>query len=278
MAGDWIKLEVSTPEKSEVLAITASMGWDDADLTVGKLFRMWRWFDQHTIDGNAVRVTPALLDRIVGVSGFCDAVQQVGWLLITEDGVMLPKFDRHNGSSAKARAQTSKRVAKHKANAQGNGQSNADSVSDALPREEKKREEISIPNGIEDSSPKRGKPAVVKPEGVSDSVWQDFLAIRKAKRSPLTATALQGIEAEAVKAGLTLQQALLTCCARGWQGFNAEWMDGRTQSPQTMTFAERDVQLKRKRWEEMTGRKWPEQSGEIIDMDEAKFKFLGVAP
>jgi hypothetical protein len=46
MAGDWIKMECSLPDKPETLAITAAMGWDDPDLTVGKLMRVFRWFDQ----------------------------------------------------------------------------------------------------------------------------------------------------------------------------------------------------------------------------------------
>ncbi len=68
MSGDWIKMEASTPDKPEVMAITVAMGWDDSDLSVGKLFRVWRWFDQHTTDGNAGSVTLALLDRIAGVT------------------------------------------------------------------------------------------------------------------------------------------------------------------------------------------------------------------
>jgi hypothetical protein len=62
------------------------------------------------------------------------------------------------------------------------------------------------------------------PDGVSDSVWTDFLRIRKAKRAPMTDTALDGIRHEADKAGLTLQEALQMCCARGWQGFKADWL------------------------------------------------------
>lgn len=65
---------------------------------------------------------------------------------------------------------------------------------------------------------------MVKPEGVSDSVWSDFLAIRKAKRAPLTATALEGIEREATKAGMNLADVLALCCTRGWQGFKADWV------------------------------------------------------
>ena len=62
------------------------------------------------------------------------------------------------------------------------------------------------------------------PEGVFPQTWEDFLILRKAKRSPVTATAIQQIEREAVKAGLTLNDALETCCQRGWAGFKADWM------------------------------------------------------
>lgn len=145
MAGDWIKMECATPDKPEVLAITASMGWDDPDLTVGKLFRVWRWFDQHTTDGNAAGVTEALLDRIALAKGFAAAMVDCGWLVLTDNGACLPKFGLHCGRTAKERAQTAKRVAAHKANADGNGEnvtnSVTKSVSGALPREEKRREE-----------------------------------------------------------------------------------------------------------------------------------------
>jgi len=64
------------------------------------------------------------------------------------------------------------------------------------------------------------------PDGVDISVWQDFLKIRKAKKSLMTATTLKGIEAEASKAGITLSKALEHCCTRGWASFKASWLDG----------------------------------------------------
>lgn len=66
--------------------------------------------------------------------------------------------------------------------------------------------------------------SALPPDGVSDSVWQDFLKIRKAKKAPMTDTALDGIRREAQKAGLSLAQALQECCSRGWQGFKADWV------------------------------------------------------
>ncbi len=163
MAGEWLKMEACTPEKSEVLAITAKMGWDDTDLTVGKLFRIWRWFDQHTTNGNACGVTTALLDRIVGVTGFCEAMHSVGWLCIHDTGISLPNFERHNGNTAKSRALTAKRVANHKANAKANAQGNAATVSTALPREEKRREETPTTDVVGESAPKP-RPARKCPE------------------------------------------------------------------------------------------------------------------
>ena len=71
-----------------------------------------------------------------------------------------------------------------------------------------------------------------KPDGVSDGVWQDFQQLRKAKRAPLTETALAAIEREAAAAGWTLEAALSECSARGWQAFKAAWVkettNGRT--------------------------------------------------
>ena len=63
-----------------------------------------------------------------------------------------------------------------------------------------------------------------RPEGVLESLWDDFLILRKAKRAPLTNSALEGIEQEAKKAGMNLEEALYECCARGWTGFKAEWI------------------------------------------------------
>lgn len=142
MAGDWLKFEASTPEKREVFGIAVAMGWPDPDLVVGKLLKIWRWFDQQTIDGNAPSVTLALLDNVCGVTGFAKAMCDVGWLIESGDGVSLPNFDWHNGKTAKSRCLTAKRVASHKSNAKGNAETNAVSVTEALPREEKRREEL----------------------------------------------------------------------------------------------------------------------------------------
>ena len=63
-----------------------------------------------------------------------------------------------------------------------------------------------------------------RPETISEQVWQDFLTLRRAKKAPLTSSALSRIDKEAGKAGILLEAALIECCARGWAGFKADWM------------------------------------------------------
>lgn len=137
MAGDWIKMQACLPDKPEVWAIANITGCDP-DAVIGKLLRVWAWFDTHTEDGNAVGVTFALLDRIAGVTGFADAMKKCGWLDSTESGVSLPHFSRHNGKTAKTRAITNDRVAKSR---EMKRECNASTVTESVTREEKRRED-----------------------------------------------------------------------------------------------------------------------------------------
>lgn len=63
-----------------------------------------------------------------------------------------------------------------------------------------------------------------RPEDIPQQVWNDFEQLRKSKKAPITETALSRIRNEAEKAGLSMEAALSECCARGWQGFKAEWL------------------------------------------------------
>lgn len=144
MAGDWIKVETAIGDKPEVFAIADTLMMEDPDAVVGKLVRVWAWFDAHTVDGNAPSVTRLLLDRLTGVKGFTEAMIRVGWLTETADSLQIANFDRHNGETAKKRALTAKRTAKHRA--KRNAESNADDVTSALPREDNREDIKTTPN------------------------------------------------------------------------------------------------------------------------------------
>ena len=85
------------------------------------------------------------------------------------------------------------------------------------------RKEQTIEQTKEQTKTHKRTSALNCPDDVPESVWADFLTIRKAKRAPMTATALQSIQREADKAGISIADALATCCERGWQSFQAEW-------------------------------------------------------
>lgn len=61
------------------------------------------------------------------------------------------------------------------------------------------------------------------PDGVSDSIFKDYLEVRKAKKAKWTETALKGLQREADKAKMSLQDVMQLCCERNWVGFKAEW-------------------------------------------------------
>jgi hypothetical protein len=151
MAGDWIKFELTTLDKPEVCQI-ADLADIDPDAVVGKLMRVWGWFDQQTENGNAPSVSKKLLDRLVGVTGFCEYMKSVAWMIEAEGAISLPHFERHNGKTAKNRLLTAKRVANHKAS---NGKSNAANVSGALPKEdvEKNKEPLSAHEPVDPRMP-----------------------------------------------------------------------------------------------------------------------------
>jgi hypothetical protein len=133
MAGDWIKLSTDLWDAPEIIEIVELTGLMD-DAVVGKVARIWSWFDRHTENGTA-RITLAYLNHLVSCPQFAEAMCAVGWLLVNGRHVQLPRFDRHNGQTAKARALTARRVKRSR---------NAAERTTALP--EKSREEKKDPN------------------------------------------------------------------------------------------------------------------------------------
>jgi uncharacterized protein YdaU (DUF1376 family) len=65
---------------------------------------------------------------------------------------------------------------------------------------------------------------VACPSSVEQQVWSDWLAIRKAKRLPLTETAWDQMRGEIETAGLTVDVVIKECCLRGWASFKANWL------------------------------------------------------
>jgi len=137
----------------------------------------------------------------------------------TEDGWISPRVEAEigkvNTKSDKARQSAKARWDKKKLPKNANAmrpQSERNATQDTLPITQNTK------NGAE------------APVSVDKSVWEDFMKIRKAKRAPMTATALEAIKREAGKAGWSLNDAIKECVTRGWQGFKADWVEKRTEA------------------------------------------------
>lgn len=78
---------------------------------------------------------------------------------------------------------------------------------------------------VKESKPKYDAQAHLYSVGVPLSLIKDWFSIRKAKRLPATQTAIDEILKEITLAGITPEAAIRECCARGWAGFKAAWMD-----------------------------------------------------
>ena len=91
------------------------------------------------------------------------------------------------------------------------------------------------------------------PEGVEVQVWQDFQKLRAKQRAPITATVIKGIQREASKAGISLEDALAMCCERSWRGFKADWVATKPQAKASLAESAYTRQ-QREKWETLTGR------------------------
>jgi len=144
MAGEWIKVRTNLwtdPRVSQLCDLTDA----SKPAVVGALYWLWSSADEHTQNGHMPGLSLKAIDRESGVPGMGAALLSIDWIEDTAGGITLTRFEEHNGASAKSRAQTAKRVANHKNNASVTPIAqiaNAPTVSSALPREEKRREEV----------------------------------------------------------------------------------------------------------------------------------------
>jgi hypothetical protein len=86
------------------------------------------------------------------------------------------------------------------------------------------------PSSSSTSSSSKDKKATVvaTPEGVLQSVWDEFVAHRKSKQAKVTELVIGKIAEEATKAGWSLEDALKEVIVRNWQSFKADWVAPKT--------------------------------------------------
>ena len=186
----WIKIDTNLASKPEVFQMARACR-TTRPTVVGHLVAFWGWIDVISRDGQHLPVTTADIDALVGLDGFAAALRAVNWLSGRDGDYSIPLFERHNGSSGKARwlEAEAKRLRRLSDN-------NAGELSDTCPtkpvqnvgpekRREEKKESAARAPAREPTEPP------TKPEYAED--WR----VSDAKRYPLPA----GFDTPEIRAG-----------------------------------------------------------------------------
>ena len=103
-------------------------------------------------------------------------------------------------------------------------------TSATTPEPEPEPEERHTPNAPSEHLPPKGKrkPAagmdLLLKAGVEEQTAADWLTLRRAKKLPLTPTAMSGVVTEAAAAGIPVHDAVREAVERGWGSFKAAWL------------------------------------------------------
>jgi hypothetical protein len=198
----WIKLRLGLATHPKIVRIASALNADRLRV-IGALYAVWSLADEHTEDGVLTGYTLAALDESVGFAGFSNELKAVSWLHESAQGIVLPRFDEHNGRSAKRRAQEAQR--------KRDGRKTSASNADTLRTRERERVRSKSP-----VSP------LNLPAGITEPDWQAFRDHRAASRKRLTPRAeelalakLHALTANGYDAKKLLEHAI----EAGWMTF-----------------------------------------------------------
>ena len=127
----WIKLEKDLREDPRFLRIVAKLRARElssvTDVThvrcierkcvtqvLGGLAQLWMYADSYIRDDDTLDLGAHEIDEFIGIDGFCDMMPEDWLQVLDEHRVKLPYFHDHNGTEAKKKALTAKRVARHR--------------------------------------------------------------------------------------------------------------------------------------------------------------------
>jgi hypothetical protein len=126
----WIKLEKDLRQDPRVLRMARELDkryhlfsvHDELDptnavalpavtLVIGGLTQLWCFADSFARDDDTLDIGPAEINQLTGIQGFAEAMPRDWLKVLDSEHVQLPGFHEHNGTEARRRALTAKRVA-----------------------------------------------------------------------------------------------------------------------------------------------------------------------
>ena len=190
-------------------------------LTLGEDAVYRRLLDAYYLQEHPLNVSVSAVARQINARDYENEVREIleEFFELTEKGWINTRADKEI-AKYHAKAEQASKAGKASAKARSNKPSTdvENQLNDNLTDEQLNIKQETINNKqIKD----------IRPSDVSISIWEDFVKHRKAKKAPITETALKNIVTEATKANWKLDDALTEICSRGWTGFKAEWVSNK---------------------------------------------------
>jgi len=126
MMGGWVKLEKSLRDDPRFLRMVRTLCAAQnvtqerisrpcaVTLLLGGLAQLWMYADTHVREDDTLDLGPDEINELIGIEGFVQ-LMPLDWIEILDANcVKLPEFHTHNGTDAKKKALTAKRVARHR--------------------------------------------------------------------------------------------------------------------------------------------------------------------
>ena len=106
----WIKMRTTLSADGRVRTLARVLTRSRAEV-IGHLYNLWCIADEQTTDGLLAHWTIEEVDEET-TAGFAQAMIDIDWLKVVDGGLQIPRFEDHNGSSAKKRAVDASRQAR----------------------------------------------------------------------------------------------------------------------------------------------------------------------
>lgn len=236
MALNWIKWVKGLSKRPEVLAIAKALSKNRREVAA-VCMEFWEWADESTVNGFISGVGIEDIDGILSVPGFASALCTVGWLDVRNDGIQLPRWDRHNGQSAKERALDSYRKSGKRREQDGSEScpENVRKMSGKKP-DQSRVDKKNPPS--EDSAPPPpeggdGSKPIAIPENLQRadfiSAWEEWIEYRRERKPRVTARSAAAMLAMLSEMGIHRAiEAIRHSVANGWQGIFEEKINGQS--------------------------------------------------
>lgn len=265
MAADWLKWVKGLTRRREIVSIASairhqsvsnpsscqhdamtraqSSGRNERRVIAAACMEFWEWADAETTDGSLPGVSTDFIDDLVGIVGFSEQMMSVGWLTQTPTGLEIAHFERHNGDSAKRRAQNAaaqqrRRDKRHQLVINMSSCQHDEKVTrEEKRREEKNKEEETPLTPLPGGTRRRNTP---EPSPIPDtldtpefrSIWETWRQHRVEKRQRMTSVAETRALAAMAKLGLTRALAAIEhSIAQGYTGIHEPGTNGKAHAP-----------------------------------------------